>query len=233
MAPRTSRLSSAILARVDLIGENLTRCGVTGGYTILRADMAAAGPAGLPAAFDLVFLDPPYAMAPDEAVEAVAARDRAGRPVGDRARAAQRPGGVDRRARADAHTDGRRQRVVVLQARRATSRIGMSMNQQSRTHRRVPRVVRSAHQRPRGSDRARRADLRSRGRRDSGERAEDAAAADRRPRWRWRARSSPAESARAGGDLRRPAGGLCRARRRRRPSCGACAARPTSSTSGR
>jgi len=57
---------------VDLIGENLTRCGVMGGYTILRADLAAAGPAGLPAVFDLVLLDPPYVMAPDEAVEAVA-----------------------------------------------------------------------------------------------------------------------------------------------------------------
>jgi 16S rRNA (guanine966-N2)-methyltransferase len=57
---------------VGLIGENLTRCGVTGGYTILRADMATADPAELPAAFEVVFLDPPYAMAPDEAVEAVA-----------------------------------------------------------------------------------------------------------------------------------------------------------------
>ncbi|MBK5298934.1 MAG: 16S rRNA (guanine(966)-N(2))-methyltransferase RsmD [Vicinamibacteria bacterium] len=57
---------------LDLIGENLTRCGVTGGYTILRAAMASAGLAGMPALFDVVFLDPPYAMAPDEAVEAVA-----------------------------------------------------------------------------------------------------------------------------------------------------------------
>jgi 16S rRNA (guanine966-N2)-methyltransferase len=57
---------------VDLIGENLTRCGVMGGYTILRADLAAAGPAGLPAVFDLVLLDPPYVMAPDEAVKAAA-----------------------------------------------------------------------------------------------------------------------------------------------------------------
>ena len=42
---------------LGLIGENLTRCGVTGGYTILRADMATAR---LPAVFDLIFLDPPY-----------------------------------------------------------------------------------------------------------------------------------------------------------------------------
>ena len=57
----------------------------------------------------------------------------------------------------------------------------MSMNQQNRTHRGVPRVVRSAHQRPSGSDRARGADLRSGDRRDSGERAEDPVAAGRRP----------------------------------------------------
>jgi 16S rRNA (guanine966-N2)-methyltransferase len=53
-----------------LIAENLTRCGVTGGYTILRADVAAAGLTGLAPVFDVVFLDPPYAMAPDAAVEA-------------------------------------------------------------------------------------------------------------------------------------------------------------------
>ena len=53
---------------IDLIGENLTRCGVTGGYTILRADMAAAGPVGLPAVFDVVFLDPPYVMASGDAI---------------------------------------------------------------------------------------------------------------------------------------------------------------------
>ena len=54
---------------LGLIGENLTRCGVTGGYTILRADMATAR---LPAVFDLIFLDPPYVMAPGEAVAAAA-----------------------------------------------------------------------------------------------------------------------------------------------------------------
>ena len=51
-----------------LIGENLARCGVTGGYTIMRADMTVAHTPGLPAVFDLVFLDPPYAMASDEAI---------------------------------------------------------------------------------------------------------------------------------------------------------------------
>ncbi len=56
---------------VELIGENLGRCAVTGGYTILRADLAAA-PEGMRAGFDVVFLDPPYAMAPGDAVETVA-----------------------------------------------------------------------------------------------------------------------------------------------------------------
>jgi 16S rRNA (guanine966-N2)-methyltransferase len=58
---------------VDLIAGNLARCGVTGGYTILRAVLATADPAGLRAAFEVAFLDPPYAMAPGEAIEAVAA----------------------------------------------------------------------------------------------------------------------------------------------------------------
>ncbi len=58
---------------LDLIGENLTRCGVMGGYTILRSAVTVVGPAAMPAAFDVVFLDPPYAMAPDEAVAGVVA----------------------------------------------------------------------------------------------------------------------------------------------------------------
>jgi 16S rRNA (guanine966-N2)-methyltransferase len=57
---------------VDLIGENLARCAVAGGYTILRADLTTAAPAGMRAGFDVVFLDPPYAMDPGEAVETVA-----------------------------------------------------------------------------------------------------------------------------------------------------------------
>ncbi len=57
---------------LDLIAENLTRCGVTGSYTILRADVAAGPLAALPAVFDVVFLDPPYATNPDEAVQAAA-----------------------------------------------------------------------------------------------------------------------------------------------------------------
>jgi len=57
---------------LDLIAQNLARCGVTGGYTVLRADLMAAGLPGLPAAFDLVFLDPPYTMAPGEAITTAA-----------------------------------------------------------------------------------------------------------------------------------------------------------------
>lgn len=57
---------------VDLIAENLTRCGVTGGYTILRVDLVASTPVLAPGVFDVVFLDPPYAMMPDRAVEAAA-----------------------------------------------------------------------------------------------------------------------------------------------------------------
>jgi 16S rRNA (guanine966-N2)-methyltransferase len=72
---------------VDLIGENLTRCGVTGGYTILRADVATAR---TPAVFDLIFLDPPYAMAPGVFDDQ-----------------AQRAGIVGRRTRADPYADGR------------------------------------------------------------------------------------------------------------------------------
>ena len=47
-----------------LIGENLTRAGVRGGYTVLRADLEGDGPVPLAAVFDLVLLDPPYATSP-------------------------------------------------------------------------------------------------------------------------------------------------------------------------
>src|SRR5687768_14431847 len=43
---------------VALIEENLTACGVVGGYTILRGDVATVL-AGL-GTFDLILLDPPY-----------------------------------------------------------------------------------------------------------------------------------------------------------------------------
>ena len=49
-----------------LIRDNLARCGVRDGYTVLRVDLETA-PAW-PAPFDLVFLDPPYADDPGDAV---------------------------------------------------------------------------------------------------------------------------------------------------------------------
>ena len=48
-----------------LIHENLERCNVTDRYTIQRMDLARSKPA--PAAFDLIFLDPPYEMPPTDA----------------------------------------------------------------------------------------------------------------------------------------------------------------------
>ena len=45
---------------VELIEENLTRCGVNGGYSIIRAPFEGAAPRLDDAAFDLVLLDPPY-----------------------------------------------------------------------------------------------------------------------------------------------------------------------------
>lgn len=54
-----------------LIGENLGRCGVRDGYTVLRGDAERAG-AGLGAVFDLVFLDPPYDRDPAAVVQRLA-----------------------------------------------------------------------------------------------------------------------------------------------------------------
>jgi 16S rRNA (guanine(966)-N(2))-methyltransferase RsmD len=46
---------------VRLVRENLARCGVEGGYAIIRGDFVAAARRRLPAgAFDLVLIDPPY-----------------------------------------------------------------------------------------------------------------------------------------------------------------------------
>jgi 16S rRNA (guanine966-N2)-methyltransferase len=58
---------------LDLIAENLTRCGVLGGYTIVRAELGAAGPAAFAAAvFDLIVIDPPYDFDPSAALAALA-----------------------------------------------------------------------------------------------------------------------------------------------------------------
>ena len=57
---------------VDLIAENLARCGVRDGYTVLRADAVKANQSALAVPFDVVFVDPPYAVAPEAAASAVA-----------------------------------------------------------------------------------------------------------------------------------------------------------------
>lgn len=56
----------------DLIAGNLTRCGVRDGYTVLRADAGAASALPPGAVFDVVFLDPPYAVAADAAMTPLA-----------------------------------------------------------------------------------------------------------------------------------------------------------------
>jgi len=53
---------------VDLIADNLARCGLRGGYTVLRVDASAASALPPAAVFDVVFLDPPYAVAADAAM---------------------------------------------------------------------------------------------------------------------------------------------------------------------
>jgi 16S rRNA (guanine(966)-N(2))-methyltransferase RsmD len=45
---------------VGLIEENLKMCGVAGGYTIQRGDVATVLPGLGSSAFDLILLDPPY-----------------------------------------------------------------------------------------------------------------------------------------------------------------------------
>jgi 16S rRNA (guanine966-N2)-methyltransferase len=47
----------------DLIGRNLSRCGVTDRYAIIRVDFARAGERLAGADFDVIFLDPPYGAA--------------------------------------------------------------------------------------------------------------------------------------------------------------------------
>jgi 16S rRNA (guanine(966)-N(2))-methyltransferase RsmD len=57
-----------------LVAANLRHCGVATGYTILPGDVAAVLTAlGTAAAFDLVFVDPPYGTDPAESSAALAA----------------------------------------------------------------------------------------------------------------------------------------------------------------
>jgi 16S rRNA (guanine966-N2)-methyltransferase len=58
---------------IDLMVRNLERCGVLRAYAIIRADLGGGAPGPLAAAYDVVFLDPPYDANPGEAVAAVEA----------------------------------------------------------------------------------------------------------------------------------------------------------------
>jgi len=53
----------------DLIEQNLVRCGVTDRYAIIRVEFARAARRLAGAAFDVIFLDPPYGA--DELAEAL------------------------------------------------------------------------------------------------------------------------------------------------------------------
>jgi 16S rRNA (guanine966-N2)-methyltransferase len=57
-----------------LIRENLARCGVAGGYAIIRADAARLDSAHVAGRFDLVFVDPPYAEGDQETILIAAGR---------------------------------------------------------------------------------------------------------------------------------------------------------------
>jgi 16S rRNA (guanine966-N2)-methyltransferase len=60
-----------------LIAANLAHCGVENGYVIIRASVTRAldGSPGVPLEpFDVIWLDPPYAERPDEAIAAAAER---------------------------------------------------------------------------------------------------------------------------------------------------------------
>jgi 16S rRNA (guanine966-N2)-methyltransferase len=52
---------------IALVEENLTRCGVSEGYVIIRAEFARAT---VPRGFDLIVLDPPYDEEPSAALDA-------------------------------------------------------------------------------------------------------------------------------------------------------------------
>ena len=63
---------------IDLIAGNLARCGIGGGYTVLRADAMKAASSALTPPFDLVFVDPPYDMTPESATTMVSGAVAAG-----------------------------------------------------------------------------------------------------------------------------------------------------------
>jgi len=49
---------------IELIRRNLTHCGVSGGYAIIRVDLDRDVARPFDVLFDLIFLDPPYEMNP-------------------------------------------------------------------------------------------------------------------------------------------------------------------------
>ena len=57
---------------LDLVAENLTRSGLTGGYTIVRADLDGRGGQVFAPVFDIALLDPPYDMTPEPVIAALA-----------------------------------------------------------------------------------------------------------------------------------------------------------------
>jgi 16S rRNA (guanine(966)-N(2))-methyltransferase RsmD len=57
---------------IELIARNLARCRIEGGHAIIRADLSSPGTRLPTAAFDLVFIDPPYDMDPVEMMRAAA-----------------------------------------------------------------------------------------------------------------------------------------------------------------
>lgn len=57
---------------LDLIADNIDRCGLTGGYTIVRADLDGGSGEPFTTVFDVVLLDPPYGMDPTGALRVVA-----------------------------------------------------------------------------------------------------------------------------------------------------------------
>jgi 16S rRNA (guanine(966)-N(2))-methyltransferase RsmD len=61
-----------------LVAANLERCGVADGYVIIRASVARALEELAPASFDIMFFDPPYGEAVDDALAAGEERLAAG-----------------------------------------------------------------------------------------------------------------------------------------------------------
>ena len=64
LLPGMGAVSTTFMAGVELIRRNLTHCGVSGGYAIIRLDLDREVARPFDVLFDLIFLDPPYEMNP-------------------------------------------------------------------------------------------------------------------------------------------------------------------------